>query len=118
MRDDVVFADVFRPTEDEIRAWAYAPNSGEPVQDWDLVLATIGTAPLLLRLAADRDCPHRTYFLGCLHVIAEDAVRTGYRTTPSHSLEALLRDAAGIDDPGITTWAGRTRELMATRQPF
>ncbi|QWF80924.1 hypothetical protein [Amycolatopsis sp. CA-230715] len=87
------------------------------MRDWDLRLATIGRAPLLLRLAADLDCPHRTYFLGCFHLIAEDAVRTGYRTTPSHSLEALLRDAAGIDDPGITTWVGRTRELMATGRP-
>lgn len=60
--------DPINPTVDEVREWAYAPESTDPLgQDWDLVLSNeLSLSIVLLELAADQACPHQGYFLNCL----------------------------------------------------
>ena len=48
------------PTPEDLRVWAYTPDAEYPdemPEDWDLMVAQIKNAPLLLELACDLRCP-------------------------------------------------------------
>jgi hypothetical protein len=69
-------------------------------------------------LAADGQCPHRQFFLGCLYLLAGDAVRTRFRTMPEASLRALTDEATSTGEAWLSTWATRTRALVRTPESF
>jgi hypothetical protein len=100
-------------------AWAYAADAVAPVsQDWDIIATSPDLASLFLALAADRKCPQRRFFLGCLYLLAGDAVRTGFRTLPQQRLTELTTEAETIGEAWVRTWARRTRALIATPASF
>ncbi|MFF5992827.1 hypothetical protein [Prauserella flavalba] len=57
----------------EFGTWAYEPLTLAPRQDYDLELAVIDFAPLLLEIASDPACPKRDFALGVLYILAGDA---------------------------------------------
>ena len=81
--------DPWNPSHADIRQWAYS-NEMIPEQDWELALiGKVADQQLCLTLAADRDCPNRTFFLGCLYVFTGDTIR-GTIEHPIEELESLL----------------------------
>jgi hypothetical protein len=83
--------DPANPIRDEIKAWAFNEGAIEPMQDWDLMLASQREYDLYGELAADDACPNRDYFLRLLYLIVGDAVRTNYRTESLDSVRQLLK---------------------------
>jgi hypothetical protein len=67
---------------------------------------------------ADRKCPNRHFFLGCLYLLAGDAVRTGFRTMSKESLIALTGEAVSAREAWVSTWAARTRALVRSPGTF
>ncbi|MFD9888339.1 hypothetical protein ACFWY9_03295 [Amycolatopsis sp. NPDC059027] len=117
MENEPQFEDVVNPTAAEITAWAYTPGAEQPMEDWDLILALTDKG-LLLELVADPSCPQREILLSCLYIYTGDAVRARYRTSPERDLLAVLAQAEKYDEPWLTTWAKRTRALMAAPETF
>ncbi|MGC0423626.1 hypothetical protein [Embleya sp. AB8] len=116
MSHEPAFEDVANPTEAEMRSWAYDTSSADPInQDWDIVAARRSLGSLFLRLVSDGCCPKRRFFLGCLYLPAGDAVRTAYRAQPQDHLLGLVREAEGLEEPWVRTWAQRT--AMLVREP-
>ena len=103
----------WEPTDDEIAAWAYRPDAVEPVQDWDLSVASIDRAPLLIRLAADPACPTRDYFLRVLYLLVGDRVRASPgNATAWERVERVLCLAEAVPYARIT---GSRLPLQGTR---
>ncbi len=113
----VKFADAGNPTPDEIRKWAGC-NDLEPMEDWDLVLATPEHAGVLIDLVADEACPSRRYLLGALYVLIGDAVRSAHRSVPAADLERLLAKARASGNSWLVVWADRSEHLMANPDEF
>lgn len=119
MSPEPTFEDVANPTPEEMTAWAYAPEAQPPVsQDWDIIATRPAFGSLFLTLAADRQCPHRRFFLGCLYLLAGDAVRTRFQTMPEVSLRALTDEAMSAGEAWVSTWAARTRGMVRTPESF
>ncbi|AUG75857.1 hypothetical protein CFP65_0936 [Kitasatospora sp. MMS16-BH015] len=113
------FADPANPTPEELTTWAYTRNAPAPFdQDWDIILTRPAFGPLFLSLAADRKCPNRRFFLGCLYLLAGTAVRSHFRTMPEAALTALTHQATSPANPWTTTWATRTRALLRSPESF
>ncbi|PXY20514.1 hypothetical protein BAY59_31140 [Prauserella coralliicola] len=102
----------------EFMTWAYEPLTLAPRQDYDLELAVVDFAPLLLEMASDPACPKRDYVLGVLYILAGEAVRSGFRSPSRSQLEQVVQQAERAVDPWVTTWARRTRALIATPETF
>lgn len=113
----VKFGDAAQPSADEIRAWAKC-NDPEPMEDWDLVLADLRYADVLVALVADEKCPSRRYLLTALYALVGNAVRDGFATTPRAGLEALLATARGTGNAWLLAWADRSAQLIATPSEF
>lgn len=100
-------------------AWAYAPEAQPPFsQDWDIIATRPDFGFLFLTLAADRQCPHRRFFLGCLYLLAGDAVRTCFQTMSEEDLSALTDKAMSIGEAWVSTWGARTQTLVRTPESF
>ncbi|MFQ3555875.1 hypothetical protein QZN11_03545 [Streptomyces gramineus] len=119
MSPEPTFEDVADPTPEEMTAWAYAPEAQPPVsQDWDILATRPDFGSLFLALVADRQCPHRHFFLGCLYLLTGDAVRTRFHTMPEVDLNALADEAMSIGEAWVSTWAARTRALVRSPESF
>lgn len=113
------FDDVTNPTPQEMTTWAYLPDADDPIsQDWDVIATRPALASLFLALAADRECPKRGFFLGCLYLLAGDTVRTGFRTMPEADLLTLTNEASRTGETGVVTWAEHTRALVNAPESF
>ncbi|MFF4703599.1 hypothetical protein ACWC4D_40230 [Streptomyces sp. NPDC001288] len=119
MSPEPTFGDVANPTPEEMTAWAYAPEAQPPVsQDWDILATRPAFGSLFLTLVADKQCPHRHFFLGCLYLLTGDAVRTRFHTMPEVDLRALTDEAMSIGEAWVSTWAARTRALARSPESF
>ena len=108
----------YDPGTEEIRAWAYAPGSLEPVQDWDLHLAHARHEKVYLELASDASCPARDYFLRILYLIVGNAVRTRFKSEPEYLISGFLERAQGYPDDAVQMWIVRSRELIRHPETF
>ena len=107
------------PIAEDIRRWAFTPDAEEPVQDWDLLLATTDQQELFMELASNDACPNADYFLSVLYIIVGDALRTNYRTLSQGRIEALLKKAeAKFPKRCIYLWVQRSKQLMAHPESF
>ena len=113
----VRFADPADPTPDEIRAWAKC-NDPEPMEDWDLVLADLRHADLLVELVANEACPSRRYLLTALYGLTGTAVRDGFRAVPQADLEAVLARARATGNAWLQAWADRSSRLIGHPDEF
>lgn len=115
------FANPVDPTADELRAWAYQPDS-VPLEsmpaDWDLLLAGDQLIGTLFDLAMDRTCPARRFALHCLYIYAADGIRTNFRAHPRRRLRRFVEQAEQDGDEAMTVWAHNTRVLLSRPQLF
>lgn len=107
-----MFADVFNPTINEIRAWAYSDQLC-PEQDWDLYLLNDDNLALFLELASDDQCPTQDFFKHMIYLyVAEDL-----RTERSNSVrKAKLRYYLDMDvltkSLVVERWKGDIAKLL------
>jgi hypothetical protein len=115
------FANPVDPTADELRGWAYAPQT-VPAEtlptDWDLLLAGETLVGTLFELALDPGCPARRFALHCLHIYAGDAIRTGFRSHSRRRLRRLIERAAAEGDEALRLWAANCRALLERPELF
>lgn len=101
--------DTFDPTPEQIRLWAYSPNTDFAAQDEDLAVSQALHVPLLIELASDPGCPKRAYILAIVDCMLVNARRTGYN-------RKLLREARNLvaqsSLPDLRSWAHDLDELL------
>lgn len=103
------------PTDDELRAWAYAPDSKEPVQDWGLVLSWQMDRGLLRRciqLADDHDCPQAAFFLDVLYLWVEGLANGSDFAATRSMYDDWLNVASGITDQAVKRWRHHARLIF------
>lgn len=113
----VTFADPAAPTPEEIRAWAGC-NDLEPMEDWDLVLADLTYADVLVELVATESCPSRRYLLGALYVLVGEAVRSDFSKVAKADLELVFAQAQATGNAWAKSWAARSAHLIANPGEF
>lgn len=110
------FADVWNPTEDEVRAWADT-DAYVPTEDWDLAVYML-RPEFLAELAADPSCPQRLFFLRCLYHAVGDKVRHGLRNPRSADGWETVRRVPATGDPLIEAWRADATRLLAGKIKF
>ena len=109
------FANRFKPTEDELRAWAAEAGAVEPIQDWDLVLAwgmEPGRLRLFVELAADATLPNAPFFLLALYTWVAHAARQEDFDSWRPQYDRWLNEARGVRDPSVKRWRHRARRVF------
>lgn len=116
--------DVYNPTADDLRSWAYDADA-EQVQDFELFVTDISMADIILELAADPACPNRRFFLSCLYLLVGNNFRAGPDGAPSRDfthrswrkavapIREFVERSQEQADPVIRRWAERSLELFA-----
>lgn len=115
------FANLVDPRPEEIRAWAYQPDSVPPEsmpEQWDLLVATDRLIGTLFELASDTRCPARRFALHCLYIYAADGIRTGFRAHPKRRLRRFVEFAETNGDEIMQIWAHNARTLLARPKTF
>ena len=115
------FANPVDPRPDELKAWAYHPESvplDEMPANWDLLIAGDVLAPTLFELAMDRQCPARRFALHCMYIYAADAIRTNFRAHPRRRLRKMVEQAEQDGDELMRIWAHNARMLLARPELF
>jgi hypothetical protein len=111
--------DEWNPTTDELRAWAYGQDPDfEPDPDFDLSVARLEHAELLMEGAADPACGQRDFFVRVLYLLVGDAVRSEGEEHDLGVLSQLVDDAAESADERLQLWAERARELLEHPERF
>lgn len=112
------FANPVDPTPDELREWAYRPDS-VPLHsmppDWDLLVSSDRLIGTIFDLVLDQTCPARRFALHCMYIYAADAIRTHFRAHPKRKLRKMVEQAEEEGDDVLETWAHNTRWLMLAR---
>ena len=106
------------PSPDEIRAWAYTANAGEPCEDWPLALIWSGHEKALLDCASDDACPNRVFMLGVLYLAVGDAVRSNFGSRPKPVIEGFVDRGDAYPHPDIKLWQSRSRALLRDPSGF
>lgn len=97
------------PTNEEIKAWASAEDADSPTQDWDLVLANMEHAGVVLSLASDMLCPNREFFEGVLRTMLDDCLRSEGQALSVADAQSLLSQALKSANTGVASWARATQ---------
>lgn len=100
--DEPIILDTFDPTEEQVRLWAYALNMRLTRQDEFAALEQAHLMPLLVELAADTNCPKRTYLLAVADEYVAGASRGPYDRRLLTQLRTQVEDA---QDPALSNWA-------------
>jgi len=115
------FKDAVNPTDDEIIRWAYIDGTHYPPeieQDWDLYIAEPERADIFIRLASDRKCPNRKFFLSCLYLLIGDAIRSNGQTWPIPKASAwIAKQTLDLPDD-VNLFLNRSKELINNPQNF
>jgi hypothetical protein len=115
------FANPVDPAPDEMKKWAYNPDSVRletMPADWDLLVSNDRLIATLVALAFDPQCPARRFALHCMYIYAADAIRTGFRAHPRRRVKKFVEQAEEQGDAMLTTWAHNVRALQARPDLF
>lgn len=115
------FANPAEPQSQELRTWAYHPDSVPPDQlppQWDVQIATDRLISTLFSLALDSTCPARRFAIHCLYVYAARGVTDQFRQQSKRQLRQLVEYAERRGDDPLRIWAHNTRVLLACPQMF
>lgn len=110
--------DPWNPQSEEIRAWAFEPDSIWPDQDFDLSVAELHFADLIIELSCDARCPKKDFFLSCAYIIVGNAVMTEYETRSKTEVEQFLQQLKATNNERLLTLYKLAKELVATPSSF
>ncbi|WP_189080006.1 hypothetical protein [Mangrovihabitans endophyticus] len=115
------FANPVDPRPEELRAWAYHPES-VPLDtmpfDWDLLISGDVLGPTLFELAMDRQCPARRFALHCMYIYAADGVRSNATSQRKRRLKKYIERAEEVGDEPMAIWAHNCRVLSTRPELF
>ncbi|KAF7786169.1 hypothetical protein PRUB_a0647 [Pseudoalteromonas rubra] len=103
---------------EEIRAWAFESDSPWPGQDFDLSVAELHFADLIIELSCDASCPKKDFFLSCAYIIVGDAVMTEYETRSKAGVEQFLQQIKATNNERLLTLYKLGTKLVATPSSF
>ena len=64
-------------SDSQLRSWAYNPDQFISMgQDFELLVAGLHRADIILECASDNQCPRQLFFLNCVCLIVGEAVRS------------------------------------------
>jgi hypothetical protein len=98
--------------------WAMNPDEELPTQDFDLAVAELCFADVILRLAIDSTCPKRDFFLHCAYLIVGDAVMSSYETRSKSDVEQYLMQVKAAHHPNLDALHERAIALMSDPSSF
>lgn len=113
--------DPFRPSEDELRGWAYDPAAPAPLQEWELVLSwrlDQGLLGVCVECAADPACPKSQFFLEVLYQWVDSAARDDHFDFRRQMYDGWLNVANGVRDERVKAWRYRARLLFQGVERF
>jgi len=107
-----MFRDPWNPSIEEVLEWAYDPDAEDPCQDWDLALTWVGYQTDYIRLACDKNCPKKLFFLHMLYLMVGDPVRSNYRSVSKEALLEFVQKGRYTSDQDVQLWHDRSLELL------
>jgi len=110
--------DPWNPSVEDVLEWAYDPSSEDPCQDWDLALTWVGHQAEYIRLACDKNCPKREFFLHMLYLMVGDPVRSNYRSVSKEAVLAFIQQGRYTSDQDVQLWRERSLELLKKPDTF
>lgn len=113
-----MFKDEWNPEWEEVKRWAFDPDSLYPCEDWPLALEDQGLAEKYMYLAVDPACPKRVVFLNALYLLVGDAVRSWQGRGPAPQLDNLFALAESIGHPELSQWASESKALVRDLTTF
>lgn len=110
--------DPWNPQIKEIRAWAFEQDSFWPEQDFDLSVAELQFADLIIELSCDVSCPKKDFFLSCAYIIVGDAVMTEYESRSKEEVEQFLQQLKATNNERLLTLYKAGKKLVAKPSSF
>ena len=104
--------DPWNPKKEELRKWAYDPESKWPDQDFDLSVTEIHFSELILECAIDENCPKKDFFLSCAYILVGDAVRSGFNSTTKENVQDFLKAVKITNNKNLLLLFERATKLI------
>lgn len=106
--------------DSQLRTWAYSPDSFKSVgQDFELTVACLHRANVILECASDKNCPKQLFFVNCAYLIVGDLLR---RSDNDDELErdvlAFVRKAEKTGNERLLEFAWRARSVIENPSEF
>jgi len=106
--------------DSQLRMWAYDPDSFKGVgQDFELTIASLDRANVILECASDNDCPMQRFFVNCAYLIVGNLVyRQAYSSDLERDVLAFVRQAEKTGNEYLLEFVWRARSLIENPSEF
>lgn len=105
--------------DSQLRMWAYDSDSFVSVgQDFELTVASLDRANIILECASDNDCPKQHFFVNCAYIIVGDAVRGDHAHCSENDVLAFVRRAEKTGNEHLLEFVWRARDLVENPTKF
>jgi len=110
-------------SDNQLRNWAYNPDQFVGMeQDFELLVANLDRANLVLECASDDDCPKQLFFLSCAFLIVGDAIRSNGDSSvfvaQEEEILAFVRQAEKTGNALLLEFVWRARDLIENPSTF
>ena len=110
-------------SDNQLRNWAYNPDQFVGMeQDFELLVANLDRANLILECASDDDCPKQLFFLSCAFLIVGDAIRSNGDSSvfvaQEEEILAFVRQAEKTGNALLLEFVWRARDLIENPSTF
>jgi hypothetical protein len=113
------FQDVWNPTDEEIKLWAYAEDKMHE-QDFELAVGTIERFPMICDFIRDPRYNKSLFFLSTLYVVVGDTIRSGSRN--DKAILVLRNMLVQLDDvkkhEELSKWLSRSLRLIENPESY
>ena len=105
--------------DSELREWAYNSESFVSTgQDFELTVACLGRADIILECASDNECPKQLFFLSCAYQIIGDAVSSSSVNPSEQEILNFVRRAEKTGNPHLLEFVWRARSVIENPSEF
>jgi hypothetical protein len=110
---------LYFPTEDDIRSWAYGSAKRWPAADWDYYVLDQANDDLVFELANDPNCPNREFFVHALYYLVGSTFNK--KEPPADKLsriERLIGKVGSSSMADVVNWKDKVGQLLRHEIPF
>ena len=106
--------------DSQLRMWAYDPDSFKSVgQDFELTVAGLHRASIILECASDNECPMQHFFVNCAYLIVGNLMSpSSYSLELERDVLAFLRQAEKTGNKHLLEFVWRARYLIENPSEF
>lgn len=110
-------------SDNQLLNWAYNPDQFVGMeQDFELLVANLDRANLVLECASDDNCPKQLFFLSCAFLIVGDAIRSNGDSSvfvaQEEEILAFVRRAEKTGHALLLEFVWRARDLIENPSTF